>query len=130
MNNEVENIKKNIVEFFKSRKCKFVFVLGSLVSTERFNDQSDIDIAAYMEEEVDSFELYSDLSNYLNTDRNIDLILMNKADIIIISQILTNGELLINNDKLYLINYRAKKMSEYIDFKRSRKIIEDKILEN
>ena len=130
MNNEIENIKKNIVEFFKSRKCKFVFVLGSLVSTERFNDQSDIDIAAYMEEEVDSFELYSDLSNYLNTDRNIDLILMNKADIIIISQILTNGELLINNDKLYLINYRAKKMSEYIDFKRSRKIIEDKILEN
>ena len=43
-------------------------------------------------------------------------------------QVLANGELIVNNNHNLFVRYKARKISEYIDFKMDRKAIEENIL--
>lgn len=106
-------------------EVRFALVFGSII-TENFNEKSDIDIGVYsknppsLEEKTRLFKLIGEV-----TDREVDLIFLNDSDIIISMQILANGKLIVNNDPAFYNIFKAQKISQYPDFKLSRKVIED-----
>ncbi|MBD3321854.1 MAG: hypothetical protein GF350_12230 [Chitinivibrionales bacterium] len=128
MKNHLESIVSRIEPILKNQ-VEFALLFGSVL-TENFAGESDIDCAAYFKEPPGSFsdraQLTLDLEDALQ--KKVDFIFLNSADTIITMQVLANGELIINNDPGEFVVYKAQKISEYIDFKRSRKIIEDSML--
>jgi predicted nucleotidyltransferase len=119
-----DSIKKVVAD-----KAEFALLFGSIVS-DRFSSESDIDIGIYCKGGEISFEKKLDITLELEsaTNREIDLILLNASDLIITMQILANGKLIINHDPGLFLLFKAQKISEYIDFKRDRKIVEDHLL--
>lgn len=110
-------------------KAEFALVFGSILG-ENFGEQSDVDTAVYLKAEFKTFEKQLAIRTELNIlfKRDIDLIFLNDADIIITMQALANGKLVINNNPPLYILFKARKMDEYLDFKLSRKIIEENML--
>lgn len=110
-------------------KAEFVLLFGSIKSG-RIMPESDIDIGVYLKKGKLDFEEYLRLKGALSdaSEREVDLVILNTCDIIIAMQIIANGELIINNNPGMFIRYKAEKISEYIDFKMSRKIIEENLL--
>jgi predicted nucleotidyltransferase len=108
---------------------EFALLFGSIV-TNRTTAESDIDVGVYCKGGEISFEKKLDITLELEsaTNREIDLILLNASDLIITMQILANGKLIINHDPGLFLLFKAQKISEYIDFKRDRKIVEDHLL--
>ncbi len=110
-------------------KVEFALIFGSILK-EHFNEESDIDVAVYLKQPPvnwrERLELQVELSTHFSQE--LDLVILNSSDIIITMQVLANGELLINNDPHKFIRFKAQKLSEYPDFKMSRKIIEDNML--
>jgi uncharacterized protein len=118
-----EAIQKKLLD-----KVEFALLFGSSI-TDRFTNNSDIDIGIYCKEHSMTFEhrlaLLGELEASIN--REIDLILLNTSDIIITMQIIANGKLIINNNPGLFTLFKAQKIGEYIDFKQDRKIIEDNL---
>lgn len=110
-------------------RAEFALLFGSLKSG-RIMPESDIDIGVFLKEGKPDFEEYLGLKSALSdaSGREVDLVILNTCDIIIAMQIIANGELIINNNPGMFIRYKAAKISEYIDFKMSRKIIEENLL--
>jgi predicted nucleotidyltransferase len=125
-----EEIISKLVKFLED-KAKFAFVYGSIL-TKYFNRESDIDVAVYLGTKPD-FKTLRNLSNAINQHFNykyeFDLVLLDSADPIIAMQILANGKLILNNDFDSFVRYKARMISQYLDLKMDRKIIEDKISE-
>jgi hypothetical protein len=124
--------KQSIIETLRNRfsdRAEFGLLFGSFASG-RETESSDIDFALYLklppktaEEKIAFFQETADLSL-----RTVDCIILNSADIIITMQVLFNGELLFNNNPGFFLDFKARKMSEYIDFKYDRKIIEERMM--
>ena len=110
-------------------KAEFALLFGS-AARGRLTPESDIDIGVYLKKRQIGFEEYLDLKSELSlvVERDVDLVVMNTCDVIIAMQVLANGVVIINNDPGLFVLYKARKISEYIDFKMDRKIIEDNIL--
>ena len=110
-------------------KAEFALLFGS-IKNGRIMPESDIDIGVYLKKGKPDFEEYLNLKGVLSdeSDRDVDLVILNTCDIIIAMQIIANGEMIINNNPGKFIRYKAEKISEYIDFKMSRKIIEENLL--
>ena len=111
-----------------NQNAEFAFLMGS-AETARFNPQSDIDIAVYWKSscnEEQRNQLYRMLEEKFN--REIDLISLEKIDVIFARQVLETGRLLFTKSDGFLLNWKMKQLSDYPDFKASRKIIEDNIL--
>jgi predicted nucleotidyltransferase len=110
-------------------KAEFALLFGS-ITNDNFNIESDIDIAIYFNSEFNTKEKKAGIrSEIFNSfDRDIDLIILNDADIIVTMQVLANGDIIINENNSNFILFKVKKISEYLDFKISRKIIEDNML--
>lgn len=109
-------------------KAEFVLLLGS-AGTPRFQKESDIDLAAYFITPP-SFEEMTQITNSLESklNRDCDLVALNSVDLIYARQVLDTGrELLVKNRPHFNI-WKAKILSEYPDFKRSRKIVEENLL--
>jgi len=125
---EKEHIISKLISVL-GNKAEFALVFGSILS-ENFNNNSDIDTAVYLHKEFNTpetkYELRKEIINLFN--RDIDLVFLNDADIIITMQILANASLIINEIPSLYILFKAKKISEYLDFKLSRKIIENNLL--
>ena len=125
---EKDNIISSLISVLEN-KAEFALVFGSIL-TENFNDKSDIDAAVYLNPEFNTrqkkIDLRKEIINLFN--RGTDLIFLNDADIIITMQTLANGSLIINKNPSHFILLKAQKISEYLDFKISRKIIEDNML--
>jgi predicted nucleotidyltransferase len=125
---EKKRIRDNLVNLLKN-KVDFALLYGSILS-DRFNAESDIDIAiflkTYPKDIRDILDIRSSISKHFS--REVDAIFLNSSDLIITMQVLANGELFITNDLKKFILYKARKISEYIDFKMSRRIIEDNLL--
>jgi predicted nucleotidyltransferase len=100
------------------------------VGTERFHNDSDIDIAAHFINEPTFEELVAlkaKIERELN--RDIDLVSLNFVDPIFAQQVLETGRLIYTTkDKVELLSWKTQIMSMYPDFKMSRKIIEDSLL--
>lgn len=110
-------------------KVEFALLFGSVL-TANYNSKSDIDIAAFFR------PFNTDLATILNlnsqimsaVDRDTDLICLNTSDIIITLQVLARGRLIFARDDSLFYQFKARKISEYLDFKMDRKIIEDRLL--
>jgi predicted nucleotidyltransferase len=125
---EKQNIILRLIELLKG-KAEFALLFGS-ITNDNFNIESDIDIAVYFNSEFNTKEKKAGIRREIikSFDRDIDLIILNDADIIITMQVLANGDIIINENNSNFILFKVKKISEYLDFKISRKIIEDNML--
>ena len=124
-----EEIRKKIISELPSLGAEFAFLFGSIIKPT-FGAESDVDLAIYFQEPPQSFDDRMKVMNQLSRDldRELDLIVLNDCDIIIAMQVLANGERIWNPNPGRFVEYKARKISEYIDFKRSRKVIEDHLL--
>lgn len=122
-----ENIKNTVKEILDA-KVEFSYLVGS-AGTERFHDESDIDLVVFWKEtpaNKDRTKAWIDLESKFN--RDLELVTLSKIDIIFARQVLETGRLLWSNNDGLLLQWKMEVLSEYPDFKRSRKIIEDNIL--
>ncbi len=113
-----------------SDNAEFIYMMGSF-GTDRFNDQSDLDFAVFWKNIPEFNELIKIKFKFEDRfQRDVELVSLNKIDIIFAAQVLETGRLVFLNEsnKGEHLNWRAQKMSEYSDFKFSRKIIEENIL--
>ncbi len=109
--------------------AEFCFLLGS-AATPRFRQDSDIDIAVFWKNgEIDfnqKLKIVSELEDKLG--HAIDLISLNNIDVIYGIQVVDTGRLLVDNNPGLMLEWKAKQLSRYPDFKASRAIIEKNIL--
>ncbi len=110
--------------------CDFIYLLGS-AGTPRFHEKSDIDVAVYWSK-MPEFQEVSDLTAQLEEafGRDVDLVGLNQVDPIFARQVIETGRLVFVDPKQkgVLLNWQMQKMSEYPDFKYTRKVVEDNIL--
>jgi len=123
-----QEVLKHLIPILQE-KSEFALIFGS-IKNERIMPESDIDIGVYLKKSKIDFNEYLEFKTALaaTSDRDIDLVILNTCDIIIAMQILANGELIVNNNHNLYVRYKAIKISEYIDFKKDRKNIEENIL--
>lgn len=126
--NDKQQIGRKLKEILGD-KAEFALLFGSLAA-DKIHEYSDIDVAVYLKRApgniAERFSLRNQLSRHFY--RDVDLILLNDSDIIITMQALANGEVIINNNPHFYIEFKARKLSEYADFKISRRIIEKNLL--
>lgn len=119
---------KNVLEKKLGKLVQFAYLLGS-AGTPRFHAESDIDLAVFWKR-VPPYEklskIRSDLNDSLNTE--IDLVSLNAIDPIFGRQVLETGRLLIEKSPGIHLKWKSDQLSRYPDFKFSRKVIEDGIL--
>ena len=123
-----EKIQSNLIETIGDLS-DFCFLLGS-AATPRFRQDSDIDIAVYWKNGEIDFNLRLKIINELEDKlgHDIDLISLNNIDVIYGIQVVDTGRLLINNNPGLILEWKARQLSRYPDFKASRAIIEKNIL--
>ncbi len=123
-----EQSLKNAILKIVDEPFQFAILLGSVL-TNRFHAESDIDVAIHFAQEP-KFEVLAKWKELLleELQRDWDLIVLNKIDPIYANQVLETGRPLILNDESAYNIWKAEQMSRYPDFKSSRKIIEDSLL--
>ncbi|MBU5437226.1 nucleotidyltransferase domain-containing protein [Tissierella sp. MSJ-40] len=102
----------------KYENITFAYIFGSYVN-EKIREDSDIDIAIYLEENIDGNE-YLKIKMEL-TDackREVDLVLLNDAVPLLKYEIYKNNILLFTRDKILESNYKVKILFEYNDMKK------------
>lgn len=130
MNITKQQIVEKIKNYLGQRKeIKFAYIFGSFVKKEKYRD---IDVAVYVSPEFD----YNDLSAYpygyastligeltqiINSDK-LDLVIMNRAGIVLLQRIVNNSIVLFASDKYERINYENNIRKEYIDSQNLRVI--------
>lgn len=111
---------------FLADKVEFALVFGSILQ-DRFSDESDVDLAVMPRPQWrkgrSSWELTLELAGL--TDRKLDLILLDESDPIITMQVFANGQAIAVKDERAMTRFFARKISEYLDFKRSRQAVEN-----
>jgi predicted nucleotidyltransferase len=123
-----EQISQIVAGLFPAQ-IEFAYLLGS-AGTERFNSESDIDLAIFWKNEPSLSELtnYKEKLSEKLEDRNVDLISLNHIDLIFSRQVLETGRLLFSHSPGLHLQWKAEQLSRYPDFKFSRSIIEKNIL--
>lgn len=125
--NEIENKIKNFLQ--NRSEINFAYIFGSFINNEKFND---IDIAVYLYPHVDlnSFvtypfgyesEILGKLSLILKTDK-IDLIVLNKANLLASIQVFNSGRLLFERDRFFRIRIENSTRKEFIDTEHYRRL--------
>ena len=130
MNPWLDKIENKLQEFL-GRKVKFAILYGSVL-TKYFKQDSDIDLALFLGQKTERkylLALGEEISELFEHKYEFDLVQLDSADPIIAMQILANGKLIIDNERHTFVTYKAGMISQYLDFKRARKIIEDRIAE-
>lgn len=111
---------------FLAGRVEFALVFGSIIQ-DRFSEGSDVDLAVMPKPQWKAgrsfWELTQDLAGL--TDRKVDLILLDESDPIITMQVFANGQAIVVEDECAMTRFFARKISEYLDFKRSRQAVED-----
>lgn len=127
---EKDKIIKNLIELLRD-KADFALLFGSWAKDEaRITKESDVDCGVFFYPEIVADKSYFDIAEHFEytLGRKLDIVCLNSADIIIAAQIVATGEEVFINSRNQLDVYRAHVMSRYLDFKQSRKVIEDNIL--
>jgi len=126
--------KNKIVTTLKEllqNKADFALLFGSWAKGERYiTRDSDVDCGVFFYPSFIANSTRFDIAERFEeiVGRKLDVVCLNTADIIIASQIVATGEEVFTQSRQQLDAYRAQIMSRYLDFKQSRKIIEDNIL--
>jgi predicted nucleotidyltransferase len=124
----LKNQVKTKLEELLSNQIEFAYLLGS-ATTDRFNAESDIDLGVYWKE-VPDFTHLNEMTASLEShfSRDVDLVSLNTTDLIFSRQVLETGCLLICQSPGIHLQWKADQLSRYPDFKYSRKVIEQNIL--
>ncbi|MBY0384874.1 nucleotidyltransferase domain-containing protein [bacterium] len=122
-----QSLTKSILKII-DEPFQFAILLGSAL-TDRFHKESDIDIAIMFNKEP----IFAQLAKWKNLlyeefDKEWDLVVLNKIDPIYAHQVLETGRPLVLQDQSAYNLWRSTQMSLYPDFKSSRKVIEDSLL--
>ena len=107
-----KQIKKVIEKFIESNiDIKFAYLFGSFVEEENFND---IDLALYPQQEIDNIKIALELEK--QTKISFDVIDISKAPDHLIHTI-SKGEVIVDYDEDFRIDFITKSWSKYFDFK-------------
>lgn len=129
MKNKSE-IEKIIKDFLQTRpEINFAYLFGSFINSGKYND---IDIAVYLNPNfnINNFSTYpygyeseilGKLSLILKTDK-IDLVILNKANLLIAVKIYNTGKLLFERDRFLRIKIENFARKEFIDTEHYRKM--------
>lgn len=126
----MQEIISQLQKFLKG-KTKFALIYGSIL-TRYFTEKSDIDLAVYLGKPAGikaKFKWEEKLEKQFDYKYKFDLVILDSADPIIAMQVLANGRLIVDDDFEAFIKYKSRMISQYLDFKMDRKIIEDRIAE-
>lgn len=105
----------------------FVYLFGSFVTGETFRD---IDVALYFEPKPDLMDLgrmQSELQDLI-PEIPVDMLLLNDTDTqkpYLAHQVLTKGELLLNEDQEKHAQFKEKSMQVYFDTAYLRKLMDE-----
>jgi predicted nucleotidyltransferase len=124
------NIENKIKEYLSGRsEINFAYVFGSFNEKDTYHD---IDIAVYLNPDFDvskkskypfgyEAELLGNLNIILRTDK-IDLLILNKANLLAATQVYNSGKLLFERDRFFRIKIENSARKEFIDTENFRKI--------
>ena len=103
--------------FKKDSNIVFAYLFGGLLKKRR-SPLSDIDIAIYVKDtqKLDYLELFSRISNLLNTDE-VDLIILNTAPISLAGRVLQGRKILIDKAPFLRHKYESVTLRKYFDFR-------------
>jgi predicted nucleotidyltransferase len=118
---DIKDIKTKITQYFIDKKeVKFVYLFGSHAGNKATR-LSDIDIALYLDEKLNSNErfefrlkLISEVSTVIKTDK-IDLIILNDSPLLLSFNVVHDGIIICANDEKKRIQFETKIMSFYFD---------------
>ena len=116
---EKEELKNQIISTFSQKESiVFAYLFGSTV-TQFLTPMSDIDIAVYLNTNVNISEerlgLIGDLMTTLKTD-DIDLVILNSAPLTLKARIILNKEMLIDKSPPLRHSFESLVMRQYYDF--------------
>ncbi len=130
MTKDREDLEKIIVEHV-TPDISFVILFGSWAMGGVRHD-SDVDLAIYLKdwpmENIYSQKFKEDLEESLKA--SVDVIVLNDADPIISMQALKFGRLIFCRDRDEFVLFKARKVSEYLDFKISRAPVENALFKS
>lgn len=118
---KIKGIKK-IKSLFEKEGVIFAYLFGSFVRGDA-GKLSDIDVAVYVDEKLNSSERFkkrlkimAELSFILKRD-DVDVVVLNDAYSLLEHRILKEGELIFSRDEKKRIDYEVKAVMRYLDFK-------------
>ncbi len=114
---EIEKTLNNHIDKLVSDyNIKLIYIFGSYAKgTNREN--SDLDIAVYLEEEPSGFiklDILYDLVGLFNRD-DIDLVILNNVDEILKFQVIKYGKIIYMESLYSKVIFESRVMSEYMD---------------
>ena len=114
-----EKLKNQIrITLSQRESIVFAYLFGSII-TEFITPMSDIDIAVYLNTNVNISEerlgLIGDLMTTLKTD-DIDLVILNSAPLTLRARIVLNKEMLIDKSPFLRHSFESLVMRQYYDF--------------
>jgi predicted nucleotidyltransferase len=115
----IEDMLPKTETYLRSRPdILFAYLFGGLARGKPL-PLSDVDIAVYLRETVDSFEkkleILGKLTDLLETDE-IDLVMLNEAPLTLRMKVLENKSIIVDNDPFLRHEYESLTMREYFDF--------------
>lgn len=118
---EIKEIKEKLAAYFVEKEnVKFAYLFGSYAKNKA-TILSDVDIALYFDERLNSnerFELRLKLINeisVINRTDKIDLIILNDSPLLLSFNVIHDGIILCANDEKRRIQFETKVMSLYFD---------------
>lgn len=124
-------MKREIIGFFEKKKGVVAVYLFGSEAKKKGNKASDVDIAVLYEgSSVPDFHSKLEIQEALSSrlKKEVDVVVLNKANPILKHQVLKYGELLLNNNPSLVNTFIVRSLMEYDDIKRVRAPIEKNIL--
>ncbi len=127
-----KDIENKIKDFLYTRpEINFAYIFGSFNKSKKYKD---IDVAVYINPKYDfndlniypfgyEAELLGKLCLILKTDK-IDLIILNKSNLLLSMQVYNSGKLLFERDRFLRVRIVNEIRKEYIDTEQYRKLKE------
>lgn len=124
-------LEQILIDFFANRADVLSVILFGSHAKNQQTAASDVDVAVlFTPENIPSamtmIQLQQDLSDVLHQD--VDLVALNSATPIFKYQIFKNGKVLTNKNPKFFTKFKIQSLFEYFDLKRTRKCIEDSLI--
>lgn len=127
-----ENVKENMVDLVRSAlaSTELIYLFGS-AATSFFSENSDIDLAILASNDP-SVEACMGLIGLLRdqTQREIDLVMLNEANTVLKKEIVTKGELIYSKEEEKKVSFENKVYQEYLTLNDDRRPIIEGIFED
>jgi hypothetical protein len=114
-------IREQVEKFLEKQDAVVLSYLFGSVAQQRAGKLSDVDLAVYLDETLNSYEkfdleleLLSDLGDIIGTDR-VDLVVMNDAPISLNFEVINANHPLFIRDKDLKVDFEHYIMSRYLD---------------